>query len=137
MDSSKKPNRVFKYPLIFPISKSRVFGGPHHNGCRHDGTLADHVRRGHLRCRHDAVCRATAVEIHRTEPSVVTLALSFLLVIAMTLIAEGFGTHVPKGYVYAAMSFAGFVEGLNFLSRRLKTSRERDSTARTHATHLH
>lgn len=66
-----------------------------------------------------------------------TLALSFLLVIAMTLIAEGFGTHVPKGYVYAAMSFAGFVEGLNFLSRRLKTSRERDSTARTHATHLH
>jgi predicted tellurium resistance membrane protein TerC len=54
------------------------------------------------------------------NPSVVTLALSFLLVIAMTLIAEGFGTHVPKGYIYAAMGFAGFVEALNLLSRRTK-----------------
>jgi predicted tellurium resistance membrane protein TerC len=54
----------------------------------------------------------------------VTLALSFLLVIAMTLIAEGFGTHVPKGYIYAAMGFAGFVEGLNLLARRVKGKRD-------------
>ena len=58
------------------------------------------------------------------NPTVVTLALSFLLVIAMTLIAEGFGTHVPKGYIYAAMGFAGFVEGLNLLARRVRSTRE-------------
>jgi predicted tellurium resistance membrane protein TerC len=58
------------------------------------------------------------------NPTVVTLALSFLLVIAMTLIAEGFGTHVPKGYIYAAMGFAGFVEALNLMSRRMKVKRE-------------
>jgi predicted tellurium resistance membrane protein TerC len=58
------------------------------------------------------------------NPTVVTLALSFLLVIAMTLIAEGFGTHVPKAYIYAAMGFAIFVEALNLLSRRSRTRRE-------------
>lgn len=57
------------------------------------------------------------------NPTVVTLALSFLLVIAMTLIAEGFGSHIPKGYIYAAMGFAGFVEGLNLLARRMKSKR--------------
>ncbi len=64
------------------------------------------------------------------NPSVVTLALSFLLVIAMTLIAEGFGTHVPKNYIYAAIGFAGFVEGLNLLSRRMKTSRDKRKEVR-------
>jgi predicted tellurium resistance membrane protein TerC len=65
------------------------------------------------------------------NPTIVTLALAFLLVIAMTLIAEGFGTHVPKGYIYAAMSFAGFVEGLNMLARRKKDKRVRvDATRR-------
>jgi predicted tellurium resistance membrane protein TerC len=36
----------------------------------------------------------------------------------MTLIAEGFGAHVPKGYIYAAMAFSALIEGLNMLSRR-------------------
>jgi predicted tellurium resistance membrane protein TerC len=58
------------------------------------------------------------------NPTIVTLALSFLLVIAMTLIAEGFGSHVPKGYIYTAMAFAGFVEGMNMLTRRRKDKRE-------------
>jgi predicted tellurium resistance membrane protein TerC len=57
------------------------------------------------------------------NPTIVTLALSFLLVIGMTLIAEGFGSHVPKGYIYAAMTFAGFVEGMNMLARRRKLKR--------------
>jgi hypothetical protein len=35
-----------------------------------------------------------------------------------TLIAEGFGAHVPKGYIYAAMTFSALIEGLNMLSRR-------------------
>ena len=52
------------------------------------------------------------------NPTVVMLALGFLLMIGMTLIAEGFGAHVSKGYIYAAMAFSGLVEGLNMLSRR-------------------
>jgi predicted tellurium resistance membrane protein TerC len=48
----------------------------------------------------------------------VMLALGFLLMIGMTLIAEGFGAHVPKGYIYAAMAFSALIEGLNMLSRR-------------------
>jgi predicted tellurium resistance membrane protein TerC len=52
------------------------------------------------------------------NPSVVMLALGFLLMIGATLIAEALGVHVPKGYIYAAMAFSGVVEGLNMLSRR-------------------
>jgi predicted tellurium resistance membrane protein TerC len=52
------------------------------------------------------------------NPTVVILALSFLFMIGMTLIAEGFGVKVPKGYIYAAMAFSAVVEGLNMLSRR-------------------
>ncbi|ODS00005.1 hypothetical protein AUC69_07865 [Methyloceanibacter superfactus] len=54
------------------------------------------------------------------NPSVVMLALGFLLMIGMTLIAEGFGAKVPKGYVYAAMLFSAFIEALNLLSKRAK-----------------
>ncbi|KAF1050360.1 MAG: hypothetical protein GAK41_01627 [Burkholderia gladioli] len=57
------------------------------------------------------------------NPTIVMLALSLLVVIGMTLIAEGFGTHVPKGYIYAAMAFSAFVEGMNMLSRRAKARR--------------
>jgi predicted tellurium resistance membrane protein TerC len=52
------------------------------------------------------------------NPSVVMLALGFLLMIGMVLIAEGFGAHIPKGYIYAAMAFSALVEGLNLLTRR-------------------
>jgi predicted tellurium resistance membrane protein TerC len=56
----------------------------------------------------------------RDNPTVVMLALGFLLMIGMTLIAEGFGAHVPKGYIYAAMAFSAGVEGLNMLARRAR-----------------
>lgn len=52
------------------------------------------------------------------NPTIVMLALGFLLMIGMTLIADGMGFHVPKGYVYAAMAFSGLVEALNMLARR-------------------
>ena len=52
------------------------------------------------------------------NPTVVMLALGFLLMIGMVLIADGFGVHVPKGYIYAAMAFSGFVEGLNMAARK-------------------
>ena len=54
------------------------------------------------------------------NPTIVMLALGFLLMIGMVLIAEGFGAHVPKGYIYAAMAFSAAVEGLNMLSRRVR-----------------
>lgn len=56
------------------------------------------------------------------NPTVVMLALAFLLMIGMVLIAEGFGRHVPKGYIYGAMAFAALVEGLNMWARRTSAS---------------
>ena len=53
------------------------------------------------------------------HPSVKMLALAFLLLIGVTLIADGFGVHVDKAYIYAAMGFSVFVEALN-LRRRSK-----------------
>ena len=52
------------------------------------------------------------------NPSVVMLALAFLLMIGLVLIADGFGVHVPKGYIYAAMAFSALVEMLNIAGRR-------------------
>jgi predicted tellurium resistance membrane protein TerC len=57
------------------------------------------------------------------NPTVVMLALGFLLMIGMALIAEGFGAHVPKGYIYAAMAFSAAIEALNMLSRRARRRR--------------
>lgn len=52
------------------------------------------------------------------NPTIVMLALAFLLLIGTVLIADGFGVHVPRGYIYAAMAFSAFVEGLNMAARR-------------------
>jgi len=52
------------------------------------------------------------------HPTVKMLALSFLLLIGMTLIADGTGVHVPKGYIYAAIGFSVLVELLNQLAAR-------------------
>ena len=57
------------------------------------------------------------------NPTIVMLALGFLLMIGTALIAEGFGAKVPKGYIYAAMAFSALVEGLNMLERRARKNR--------------
>ena len=54
------------------------------------------------------------------NPTVIMLALGFLLMIGMALIAEGFGAKVPKGYIYAAMAFSALIETLNILARRAR-----------------
>lgn len=51
------------------------------------------------------------------NPTLVMLALAFLVMIGLVLIADGFGVHIPKGYVYAAMGFSAAVETLNILGR--------------------
>jgi predicted tellurium resistance membrane protein TerC len=60
---------------------------------------------------------STFVERH---PTVKMLALSFLLLIGMVLIAEGLDQHIPKGYIYFAMAFSVFVETLNLRLKRTK-----------------
>ena len=52
------------------------------------------------------------------HPTVKMLALSFLLLIGVSLLAEGLGQHIPKGYIYFAMAFAVLVEALNLRARR-------------------
>lgn len=62
---------------------------------------------------------STFVQRH---PTVKMLALSFLLLIGVTLIAESFDLHIPKGYVYFAMAFSVFVEMLNLKLRKPRTA---------------
>ena len=58
---------------------------------------------------------ASFVEAH---PTVKILALGFLIMIGMALVADGFGAHVPKGYIYTAMVFSVFIELINMQHRR-------------------
>ena len=63
-----------------------------------------------------------------TNPTVVMLALSFLLSIGIILISDGFSRHLPKGYIYVAIGFAAFVELLNTLSRSIKQGKSTQAT---------
>ena len=58
---------------------------------------------------------ATFVEAH---PTVKILALGFLIMIGMALVADSFGGHVPKGYIYTSMVFSIFIECINMVQRR-------------------
>lgn len=55
-----------------------------------------------------------------SHPTIKILALSFLLLIGFTLMAEGFDVHVPKGYIYFTMAFSFLVELLNIRIHRRK-----------------
>ena len=57
------------------------------------------------------------------NPTIVMLALSFLVMIGLVLLADGFGFHVPKGYIYAAMGFSVAVEGLNMVARKRRAKK--------------
>jgi predicted tellurium resistance membrane protein TerC len=59
--------------------------------------------------------------IHK-NPTIIMLALGFLLLIGAALIADGFGFHFPKGYIYSAMAFSGAIESLNILQDRNRKS---------------
>jgi len=63
------------------------------------------------------------------NPTVVMLALGFLLMIGVVLIADGFGVHVPKGYIYTAMAFSAGVEGLNIWSRRNRDAKSKEGAS--------
>ncbi len=59
------------------------------------------------------------------HPTVKILALSFLVLVGMALVADGFGTHIPKGYLYFAMAFSVGVEMVNLRLRKLLDRRHR------------
>ncbi len=67
------------------------------------------------------------------HPTVVVLCLSFLLMIGLSLIAEGFGFHIPKGYLYAAIGFSVLIEMFNQIARHnfLKSQSRRPIRERT------
>jgi predicted tellurium resistance membrane protein TerC len=86
----------------------------------------------HVEIMYVAVIFAVAVMLFAADPlanfinknpTVVMLALGFLLMIGAVLIADGFGVHVPKGYIYTAMAFSAGVEMLNIFSRRKREKR--------------
>ena len=60
------------------------------------------------------------VEAH---PTIKILALSFLILVGLTLILEGFGIHIPKGYIYFAMAFSVSVEFINLRMRKKSCGR--------------
>ena len=62
------------------------------------------------------------------HPTTKMLALAFLLLIGMALVADGFEFHIPRGYIYSAMAFAGAVEAFNILA--LRNRRRRPKTGR-------
>jgi predicted tellurium resistance membrane protein TerC len=68
-------------------------------------------------------------EFINRNPTVVMLALGFLLMIGAVLIADGFGVHVPKGYIYAAMAFSALVESLNMVARRRRERKQASTTS--------
>jgi predicted tellurium resistance membrane protein TerC len=65
------------------------------------------------------------------HPTVKMLALSFLLLIGMALVADGLHYHIPRGYLYFAIAFSGLVEALNLLAATARRRRhaEVDRTA--------
>ena len=63
------------------------------------------------------------------HPTVKMLALSFLLLIGVSLVGDGLGMHIPKGYIYFAMGFSVFVEMINLRVRKSATPRRQTAQA--------
>jgi predicted tellurium resistance membrane protein TerC len=59
------------------------------------------------------------------HPTTKMLALAFLVLIGVALVADGFGVHIPRGYIYFAMAFGGAVEVFNVIARRKRKKRRR------------
>jgi predicted tellurium resistance membrane protein TerC len=57
------------------------------------------------------------------HPTTKMLALAFLLLIGVSLVADGFGFHIPKGYIYAAMGFSVLVEAINIIAKQRRLAK--------------
>lgn len=69
------------------------------------------------------VASGTISDFIRRHPTTKMLALAFLLLIGVSLVADGLGFHIPRGYIYAAMGFSVLVEAINILASRRRRSR--------------
>ncbi len=69
------------------------------------------------------VASGAIADFIRRHPTTKMLALSFLLLIGVSLVADGMGFHIPRGYIYAAMGFSVLVETINVLASRRKRKR--------------
>jgi predicted tellurium resistance membrane protein TerC len=76
-----------------------------------------------------AASAAVANFVHR-NPTVKMLALSFLLLIGMSLVADAMHVHIPRGYLYFAVAFSGGVEALNQLAARRRKKNQAASRTR-------
>ena len=90
--------------------------GDHGSGLGRRRRSDDHRDR-HRGGRHDVRGASRSVDFVDTHPTVKMLALSFLVLIGVALIAEGIDLHIPKGYIYFAMAFSVLVEMLNIRIR--------------------
>ncbi len=68
---------------------------------------------------------APVAEFISAHPTTKTLALAFLMLIGVALVADGFDVHLPRGYIYFAMAFAGAVEVVNVLAQRRRAGRRK------------
>ncbi len=68
------------------------------------------------------------------HPTTKMLALAFLLLIGVSLVADGFGFHIPKGYIYAAMAFSVLVEAINIIAKQRRLARAAANGVPGHAT---
>jgi predicted tellurium resistance membrane protein TerC len=71
------------------------------------------------------VASGPIAEFIHENPTTKMLALAFLLLIGVALIADGFGLHIPRGYIYFAMAFSGMVEMFNILAQRRRGDEEK------------
>jgi predicted tellurium resistance membrane protein TerC len=80
------------------------------------------------------VASGPIIRFIHVNPTVKMLALAFVLLIGMALIADGMGFHIPKGYLYFAMLFSVMVEGLNVtMARRRRRAEEKEPAFRPHS----
>ncbi len=80
--------------------------------------IAAVVDRGRASCSWP---RARSPRFVARHPTTKMLALAFLLLIGVSLVADGLGFHIDKGYIYAAMAFAVLVEAINIFAKQRKT----------------
>ncbi|MCK6450295.1 MAG: TerC family protein [Alphaproteobacteria bacterium] len=78
------------------------------------------------------LCSGAIMRFIHAHPTVKMLALAFVLLIGMALVAEGMGFHIPKGYLYFAMMFSVMVEGLNVALARRRKRAEGSAGERRH-----
>ena len=136
----KKARRVLRQAFWLVIVHDFDFGcdlllGFHYYGRRHGGQSGrDDGSSSNCHRRHDARQPSADGLCQRTSHRGGFCVCRFLLMIGLSLVADGFGFHIPKGYLYAAIGFSVMIEFFNQLAaRNLRKHTEKLPFSRTHA----